>query len=137
MNTNIKKPMAYFCTMQKNADKNEFRSNHNARKHILYAGNTIEQMATNDNRNEALDAEVAALSVESWIMLVEDECLHGALCKLRSTDIQMLFLHYAQGHTQLDIAKKYGVSRGVINRKLKRIHKFIKKVYEDAYKRGV
>ena len=137
MPAKIEKPMAYFRTVVSNSDKNEYRSQHNAGKHLFYAGSVIENITTNENRNEAMDEEVSVRSVDGWLAMLEDPRLHRAMLHLSETDQKLLFLLYKYNLTQQDVAIIYGVGRGVINRKVKRIHFFLKNFLKDAYKKGV
>ena len=62
---------------------------------------------------------------------LEKNYIEEALDKLGEEDRELLFLRYTNEESVNDIAKHYGVSRFVINRRIKKALNNLKEVYEN------
>ncbi|GHU82071.1 hypothetical protein FACS1894191_8890 [Clostridia bacterium] len=126
--TEIKNPEAYFGTMVRNSYKNEFRANDNFFNHISSVGDEsdIQQEFTGEERRQEHDTDfieqrLCEVSVENWLLFMENERLHSILSQLPPKDVELLFLLFVVRLRQTDIARFYNVSQGAIGYRYKRL----------------
>jgi len=65
---------------------------------------------------------------------IKNSYIDEALDKLDENERELLFLRYTNEETIGDIASHLGVSRFVINRRIKKALKHLKEVYQDEWK---
>jgi len=125
----IKNPEAYFGTMVRNSYKDEFRANDNFFKHISSVGDEadIQQEFSEPERQLEYDANfieqrLSELSVENWLLSMENERLHKALSSLPTAKVEFL-LELVAGFklNQTAFAKANGVSRQSVSKRFRRL----------------
>jgi|GEM_PF-2363632 len=125
----IKNPEAYFGTMVRNSYKDEFRANDNFFKHISSVGDeaNIQQEFSEPERQLEYDANfieqrLSELSVENWLLSMENERLHKALSSLPTAKVEFL-LELVAGFklNQTAFAKANGVSRQSVSKRFRRL----------------
>ena len=125
----IKNPEAYFGTMVRNSYKDEFRANDNFFKHISSVGDEadIQQEFSEPERQLEYDANfieqrLSELSVENWLLFMENERLHKALSSLPMAEVEFL-LELVAGFklNQTAFAKANGVSRQSVSKHFRRL----------------
>jgi len=125
----IKNPEAYFGTMVRNSYKDEFRANDNFFKHISSVGDeaNIQQEFSEPERQLEYDANfieqrLSELSVENWLLFMENERLHKALSSLPTAKVEFL-LELVAGFklNQTAFAKANGVSRQSVSKRFRRL----------------
>lgn len=130
----IKNPEAYFGTMVRNSYKDEFRANDNYFKHISSVGDEAdiqqelpEPKGHLESDNDFIEQRLCELSVENWLLFMENERLHKALSGLPVAEVEFL-LELAGFHfKKAAFAKAKGVSQQAIS---KRFHRLRNKILE-------
>lgn len=129
----IKNPEAYFGTMVRNSYKDEYRANDNFFKHISSVGDEagIQQESSEPKRHlesdtDFIEQQLSELSVENWLLFMENERLHKALSSLPVADVEFL-LELVAGFkcNQTAFAEANGVSRQSISKRFRRLRKKI------------
>jgi len=135
--TEIKNPDAYWHTVIKNLDKNEYRANDNFFEHIDSVGDEydIRKKMSDGQANDLPDAyflehELYETTIENWLMHLENQQLHMALSTLPRQDLELLYLVYVQRAEQRQIAPLYELTPSGLNKRLFRIKAKIKKFFK-------
>ena len=94
--SHIKNPNAYFCTVVKNLDKNDFRANDNFYNYIDSIGDEfdirgkINQQTKRKPDAYSVECLLCDSNVENWLLLMENQRLHMALSSLVEADVEFL-----------------------------------------------
>ena len=136
--SHIKNPEAYFHTMVKNMDKNDYRANDNFFKHIDSVGDEtdirkkINAQTYGEPDAYSVEGSFCETSVENWLLFMENERLHSALRQLSHEELRLLFLIYVQHIEQCQIAPLCGLTPSGLNKRLARIKTKLKKFYKSV-----
>jgi DNA-directed RNA polymerase specialized sigma24 family protein len=128
----IKNPEGYFTRIVQNSYKDEYRSNDNFYNHISSVGDEHEvqlecakQEAAKEPDADFVERELCDTSVENWLLLMENERLHTALCNLPTADVKFLLALANYRFNKTDFAKDRGISQQAVS---KRFHRLRKKI---------
>lgn len=125
----IKSKAAYCKTVIKNSLKNEYRSNDNAAKYISPTGVWFDGYTFPIDGEASIETTIALKSPEDWLLFMENEQLHAALCNLNAKDLEFLFVMFKFGYTQRQIAEQMGISQTAVHKRWKRIAAQVKKFF--------
>lgn len=63
----------------------------------------------------------------AWVETLEDQRLLSRIARLDEKDLELLTFCAIEGHTQKELAEKWGCSQNAINKRFKKIKKILKK----------
>lgn len=119
------KLLAYFTTMIRNSDKNEYRQNANAFNHISATGVWFDGYRQPVGSETDIESQIGAQRPEDWLLFIEDARLHAALCSLKSKDLEFVFVMFRNGYTQRQMAAHLGIRQNAVHERWRRIRKII------------
>ncbi len=129
----IKNHAAYCKKVASNSQKNEYRGNDNAAKHITPTGIWFDGYTMSIADEAAIENHIAAQTPEDWLRFIENEHLHQALRMLSPKDLAFVHEMFFGGYSQAQMGEKLGVSQQAISKRWLRI----KKKLETFFKKGL
>ena len=129
----IKNSNAYFRKIVRNSYKDEYRANDNYFKHISSVGNEADVQQKSSELKTApkcdtdcVEGLLSEVSVENWLLFMENERLHKALSALSLSDLELLFILVARGCSHRETAQIYNVTHTSIGKRYRKIILFIR-----------
>lgn len=128
-------PVAYFKQAVRNSLKDEYRQNDNEAKHASPAGLALEHFFAIKSDSADFDDYLTWKSARDWLMTIEDDNMSYALNKLAEDELEMVYLLFAIGCTQRELAIRLGISQPALAKRWKKIRKKIKAGYMEVIKK--
>jgi len=129
----IKNPKAYFGTLVRNSQKDEYRANDNFFKHISSVGDEAdiqrEALTVHKHDSDSIEQQLCEADVESWLLFMESERLHSALTRLLPAQVVFLYELAAFDFDQTKYAAAKGIRKQSVSDRFRRICKKIKKSF--------
>ena len=128
----IKNPEAYFATIVRNSNKDEYRANDNFYKHISSVGDgtdiSIRVELENHIYSDAytIESALSEESLENWMLLLESTTLHFALSELPAANLKLVYMLYVLRLNQDQCAEILGLKRAAVCRRHDRIIKILR-----------
>lgn len=142
--TVIKNPEAYYATVVRNMDKNDYRANDNFYKHVDSVGDEQDiRKKIRDSQSGpiphdfSMERQLCDASLQNWLMTLENDSLYNALIMLPPDNLKLIYLLYVRGLSQTECALSLGVKQGAVSRKHNRIKLFLQNHMSNVIKKGV
>lgn len=128
----IKNPEHYFnkyisCEVKNdNKKKGKIREKECSLDEKLEEGQVPITLICNFN-GELFEELFSSQEILLWLENIENESLYFALCKLKSSQIHLIYLHIVKGYTQREIAAQMKVNQKTVSTNIDRAIKKLKK----------
>ena len=131
----IIKPNAYFRTVVRNSDKNEYRSNDNYFNYISSVGGEADiqrecsgEKVSSECGTDHIEQALSETSAKNWLLFMKNEQLHIALSSLPISDVEFLLALAGCNFNKSEYAQENGISQQAVS---KRFHKLKKIILEN------
>lgn len=126
----IKNKVAYFSIVVRHMDIKDFAENDRYFDMFSSVGgsNEVQQYeSTKDKERHEAEQTLCDSNLENWLLFMENEQLHTALCRLSPEDQKFIFNLFSQDLTQREMASRLGISQMEVWRRWRKLAEILKK----------